>query len=270
MHVLHVVEIVEQIHELHQPFDLGDVGDLNGGGREHGEIGRLNRNTGLVERLTNLREVRWRGGDPPHLSLVDDVFGARIEGGEHNLVLLDRRRHEDDALAFELPRHGAGLGQRATVLRQGRADVAGCAVAVVGEALDQQRNPTRRVALVGDRLIVDAFELARTALDGTLDRVERHRVVAGLLKHGAQCRVGVGIAAALTGRNLDLLDQLGEELAALRVGRTLLVLDRRPLGMTAHGVTSTVSSLASARPSGRSPASINQRRCSRESPDSSG
>ena len=58
MHVLHVVEIVEQVHELHQSFDLGNVGDLDGGGREHGEIGRLDCDTGLVERLTNLRKVR--------------------------------------------------------------------------------------------------------------------------------------------------------------------------------------------------------------------
>ena len=43
-------------------------------------------------------------------------------------------------------------------------------------------------------------------------------------------RVSVGVvAAALTGRDLDLLDQLGEQLAAAPAAP--LVLDRRPLGI---------------------------------------
>ena len=90
------------------------------------------------------------------------------------------------------------------------------------------------VALIGDRLVVNALQLASPPLDGPLDGVQRHRSVTGLLEHGAQGGIGVGIAAALTGRHLDLLDELGEELPPLGVSSTLLVLDGRPLGMTGH------------------------------------
>ncbi len=142
------------------------------------------------------------------------------------------RGQDHHALALELPGHRAGLGDRAAVLRQDRADLGAGAVAVVGEHLDEHGHAVRRVALVGDRLVDDALELAGAPLDGPLDGVERHRRVAGLLVHRAQRRVRVGVAAALAGRHLDLADQLGEELAPGLVRRALLVLDRRPLGVT--------------------------------------
>ena len=44
--------------------------------------------------------------------------------------------------------------------------------------------------------------------------------------------IAVGIAATHTCCDLDVLDQLGEQLAALRVDGGLLVLGGRPLGMT--------------------------------------
>ena len=94
--------------------------------------------------------------------------------------------------------------------------------------------PPGRVALVGDRLVGDALFLAGAALDRALDRVHRHRVVARLADHRAQRRVRLGIAAALARRDFDLADQHREQLAALGVGRALLVLDRMPLGMTGH------------------------------------
>ncbi|MBC7675497.1 MAG: MaoC family dehydratase N-terminal domain-containing protein, partial [Rhodoferax sp.] len=43
---------------------------------------------------------------------VHDVLGAGVEGRQHDVVLLDRAGHVDDALALELPGHGAVyLGQ---------------------------------------------------------------------------------------------------------------------------------------------------------------
>ena len=71
-----------------------------------------------------------------------------------------------------------------------RADLGAGAVAVVGEHLDEHGHAAGRVALVGDRLVGDALELAGAALDGPLDGVDRHRRVAGLLEHRAQRRVG--------------------------------------------------------------------------------
>ena len=109
------------------------------------------------------------------------------------------------------------------------ADLGAGAVAVVGEHLDEHGDAAGGVALVGDRLVADAFELAGAPLDGPLDGVHRHRRVAGLLEHRAQRRVRVGVAAALAGRHLDLAQELGEELAARLVLGALLVLDRGPL-----------------------------------------
>ena len=48
------------------------------------------------------------------------------------------------------------------------------------------------------------------------------------------------VTAAGAGRDLDVLDQLGEELAALGVDPGLLVLGRRPLGMAAHDCVSSL------------------------------
>ena len=168
----------------------------------------------VLERLADRGEVGGRAGDPPGVALVDDVLGPGVERREHDVVLAHRPRHDDDALALELPGHRTGLGDGAAQLLQQRADVAAGAVAVVGEHLDEHGHAVGGVALVGDLLVGDALELAGAPLDGPLDRVERHRGVAGLLVHGAQRRVHVGVAAALARRHLDLADQLGEELPA--------------------------------------------------------
>src|SRR3546814_5299899 len=54
--------------------------------------------------------------DAPHGAVVGDVLGARFEGDEHEVVLFRAAIGDHDALALELPGHGAGLGHRATVL----------------------------------------------------------------------------------------------------------------------------------------------------------
>ena len=86
------------------------------------------------------------------------------------------------------------------------------AVAVVGERLDVDGDAVRGVALVGDALVRDAFELAGTALDGPLDVVLGHRRVARLLHHRAQRRVRLGVTAAVARRDLDLAGEPREQL----------------------------------------------------------
>src|SRR5690606_6280424 len=71
-------------------------------------------------------------------------------------------------------------------------------------------------------------------LDRTLDHVLGH-VGAERLVHGAaQARVGSRVTAAGAGGHRNLADDLGEDLAPLRVLGVLAVLDVRPLGMTGH------------------------------------
>ena len=67
-------------------------------------------------------------------------------------------------------------------------------------------------------------------LDGALDVVGRHGGLLGLVDGIVQGRVAVRVAAL--DHEADVLDQLGEQLAALRVDGGLLVLGGRPLGMT--------------------------------------
>src|SRR5581483_7396279 len=70
--------------------------------------------------------------------------------------------------------------------------------------------------------------------DRTVDVVLRHGVRARLLDRVLEREVGARITAALLRRDDDRARELREELAALRVGRALLVLDRRPLAMPGH------------------------------------
>src|SRR3546814_7661540 len=87
--------------------------------------------------------------DAPHGAVVGDVLGARFEGDEHEVVLFRAAIGDHDALALELPGHGAGLGHRATVLGEEVPDLGAAAVAVAGEHVDQDGHAAGRVALVG-------------------------------------------------------------------------------------------------------------------------
>ena len=69
-------------------------------------------------------------------------------------------------------------------------------------------------------------------LDSALDVIGRHGSLLGLVDGVVQGRVAVRIATTHTCCDLDILDQLGEQLATLRVDGGLLVLGGRPLGMT--------------------------------------
>ena len=95
--------------------------------------------------------------------------------------------------------------------------------------------PAGAVALVHDRLVVGAAGLgARAALDRAVDVVVGDRGLLGLLDGVVERRVAGRVAAAHPGRDLDVLDQLGEHLAAPGVDDGLLVLRGRPLGVAGH------------------------------------
>ena len=162
--------------------------------------------------------------------------------------------HDHDALAVEQVRHRARVGQRAAVAGHRGADLHGGAVAVVGEALDEHRDAVRAVALVHDRLVVGAAGLgAGAALDRAVDVVVGDRGLLGLLDGVVERRVAGRVAAAHPGRDLDVLDQLGEHLAALGVDDGLLVLGGRPLGVAGHASPSVeLSTCSAARPGPRS------------------
>ena len=143
----------------------------------------------------------------------------------------------DDALALELPRDRARLGHRAAVAREHRAHLGAGPVAVVGEALDDDRHAGGGVALVGDRLVAHALELAGAPLDRPLDRVERHGGVPGLLEHRAQRGVRVRCRRRPPGRRPRPGGSAWRTACpAPCPSAPFLVLGRRPLRMPRHVV----------------------------------
>src|SRR5262249_22525213 len=141
-------------------------------------------------------------------------------------VLLQR----DHALAGEQVGDRPRVGHGAAVARHRYPHFAGGAVAVVGQAFDQDRDAVGRIALVGDGLPVGAAGfLAGAALARLFDVVVGHRALLRLLDGVVERRVAPRVSASDAGRDLDVLDQPGEHLAAAGVFDGLLVLGGGPL-----------------------------------------
>src|SRR5581483_6247698 len=146
---------------------------------------------------------------------------------------------QDHAALLELPGDGARLAQAAAMAVEDVADLRAGAVAVVRQHLHHDRGAAGAVALVDDALDRSGIPaLAGAAVDRALDVVLRHRRVAGLLDGQPECRIRVDVAPAVTRGDRDRAGQLREELAALGVGCSLLVLDRGPLRVTGHAFDS--------------------------------
>ena len=136
---------------------------------------------------------------------------------------------------MEQVRHRTRIGHIAAVAGHRDPDLTGRTVAVVAQAFDEHCHTIGAVALVHDGLPVGATGfLAGAALAGALDVVVGHRGLLGLLDGVPQRRVAVRVTTAGTGRDLDVLDQLGEFLATARILDGLLMLGGSPLGMAAH------------------------------------
>jgi hypothetical protein len=177
--------------------------------------------------------VSSSGADDERGAVALDVVRARVGRREHELVLVDPvGGDEHDATPLELPGDGAGRAEIPPELGEEVADVRGRAVAVVRERFDEDRDALRPVPLVDDDLECRAVRaLARALRDRALDVVLGHRVGARLLDRVLERKVRARVGAALLGCDHDRARQLREELAALRVGGALPVLDRRPLAM---------------------------------------
>ena len=115
---------------------------------------------------------------------------------------------------------------------------------------------------------------AGAALDRAVDVVVRDRGLLGLLDGVEQRRVAVRVAAADARRDLDVLDQLGEQLAALGVDHGLLVLGGRPFGVAGHRLSPSRHDCSSRDLPGRGSAALRtmstKNPCTRSSPVSSG
>ena len=124
----------------------------------------------------------------------------------------------------------------AAALGEEVADLSRRPVLVIGQHLDEQRHPARTVGFVEQFVEVGLVAAPAALLDGAIDVVARHVGVARLHDGGAQPRIGIGIPPAKARGDRDLLDQLGEHLAALGVGGAFLVPDRMPFAVAGHSL----------------------------------
>src|SRR6266404_912137 len=232
--LLHVVVILEHLEELQSLLGL-PAAERHRALRHHRDLRGRDGDPRLVERRFHVLELLRRDGHLEDVAAVTDVVRAALERHvQHALLgggaLLDR----DQPLLGEHPGDAAARAQVAVVLLEDVADLGDRPVTVVGQDRDHDRDPRGAVALVVDLLVVDALELARPLLDRALDVVARH--ARGLRRRdgGAQAGIGVDVTAPHTRGDGDLLDHLGEDLAALGVLGRLLVLDRAPLRVAGH------------------------------------
>ena len=189
--------------------------------------GRLDLHARLFERLAHRGEVGRLAEDAHFVALLLHVLGAGVDRRHHVVLAVAVAVDHDDAFFLEVPGDRAGLPEAAAVGRERVADLGAGAVAVVGQRLDQDRDPGRAVALVEDVFVVGAVVAGPGAgVDRFLDFVLGHRRFARLLHGGAEGRVALDVAAAVTRGDGDRAGELGEELAAFRVGGALLVFDR--------------------------------------------
>src|SRR5215470_5767607 len=243
VYVLDLVGFLEHVDDLEDlPRGLFVERHLDRG--QERRLGRLILDPGLLQRGPDRHQIGCLTDHFVGLADVVDFLGARIKHREQHVVLAERFRlgHDHYALATEQVRDRASVGHRAAIAGQRGPDFGSSPVPVIGQAFHEQRDAAGRIALVRHRLIRGTARLeARAATDCPVDVVVGDRAALGLLHGVVQRRVGVHIRAAAARRHLDVLDQLGEELAAPGVDDGLLVLRAGPLRVAAHRCSLTMS-----------------------------
>ncbi len=212
--------------------------DLDRGRRLHRLVGGLDLDALGLERLADRGQIGGRGqhADRSSSSATTSSAPASIATIRSSSVYLDGVEHDHAAL-LEHPGDRVRLAEVAAGAVEGVADLGAGAVAVVAHRLDQDRGAAGAVALVDDPLDRGRVgALAGAAVDRPLDVVLGHRVLLRLVDRERQRRIALGVAAALTRGDADRPRELREQLSPLRVGRSLLVLDRRPFRMAGHTV----------------------------------
>ena len=99
VYVLHVVEILKGIDQPHEFLCAVTVNGYRGRG-DHGDFAALRHQPGFLEGRLDGSEVFPGGGDIHGAVVIGlDVLGTRLEGGVHQLVLINTCRKVQLALA---------------------------------------------------------------------------------------------------------------------------------------------------------------------------
>ena len=125
--------------------------------------------------------------------------------------------------------HRSIRAQIAAVAAEGVADFGHSAVAVVGQAAQQNRGAAGAVAFVGDFLKVGAFAAAGSSADGAVDIVLGKALGARFLDRKPQRGVIGWVRSALTRGDGNLARQACEKATAFGILPTLAVLNVGPL-----------------------------------------
>src|SRR5439155_15507455 len=234
VHVLHVIAVFEGFEQLEQPR-RGIFVEHRGGFRAPAEPCRSGGPETLLQRVAHAVEIlRRRDHDMP-VCIALDIASPGLDRRFEHLVSAGRSgRVGDLADMVEHEADAARLAEGAGCLGEGGAHLAGGAVAVIGQGLDDDRHPARPIALVAHFFIGIPALAAGAALNRALDGVLRHVGLARRQHSGAQPRVGVGVGQARTRRGGQFPDDLGEDLGALFVLRALPVHDVFELRMAGH------------------------------------
>ena len=157
---------------------------------------------------------------------LDRRIQHRVVGGFAGVIF-------DDAGAVEHEGDRAGFAEIAAGLGEEGADVGGGAVAVIRQRLDDHGDAAGTVALVADLVVALAVAAGRL-LDGALDIVLRHVLLARRDDGRAQPRIHGRVRGSELGRHRDFPRQLAEQFRLLGILLALAVHDVLELGMAGH------------------------------------
>jgi predicted ATP-dependent protease len=107
-------------------------------------------------------------------------------------------------------------------------------IAIIGEHLQQDGDPTGSIPLQGGFHQLTAQPFARSPFDSSVNVIYRHIVVPSSLNSQTESGISGRVTAPLPHRYHYLSSQFGEELPSSGISYSLLPLDLRPLGMSRH------------------------------------
>ena len=233
--ILHVIVVIQAVDQAVELLDNVSIVHINPAVRSRADRRLGEAPAGRLERLENIGEVLRYGIDDVGALVILEVLGPGLDGLHHqDLFPVSGIVEHQNAALLEHEAHAAGGAEIATVAVKGMADIAGGAVAVVGQCADDEGHSGRSVALVADFLEVGCVHGAGRAPDAALNVVIRHVLASGLCDDVAQRAVDVRIGPSGTHGNLNLAPEFRVDFRPGSIRSTLFPLDIIPLGVTCH------------------------------------
>jgi len=173
-----------------------------------------------------------------HFKVIADsrhIIGACFKRDLKELVLFDVLcGNDEDSFAREQVRDAARASEIAAVDFKNLADFASSSIAVVGEDVAKDRDTTGSVTFIDHVVVLLIRRLAAAFLDGSVDILFGHAVLASFVECIPKCQVTGRIATTMSRSNDDCSTEFAEQFAAFFVDRTFSNGDVRRMGMSCH------------------------------------